>query len=167
VPRAFHHAVEAYKIRDELARQGVGVATWTDWWGRKIEMQDGVPAGIALLDEAGVRVALHSDSADDIQRLNQEAGKAMAAGWRAGLEVDRASAIRWITANPAWLLGIDQRTGTLEPGKRADVTIWSGDPFSVYTRADQVFIAGERVYDRFDPASFPVSDFELGLREAP
>lgn len=163
-PRAFHHAVEAYKIRHELARAGIGVATWTDWWGRKIEMQDAVPEGIALLDEAGVRVALHSDSADDIQRLNQEAGKAMAAGRRAGIAVDRARAIRWLTANPAWLLGIEQRVGTLEAGKLADVTVWSRDPFSVYARADLVFIAGALVYDRGRPGSFPLSDFELGLR---
>ena len=166
-PRAFHHAVEAYKIRDVLAEAGVGVATWADRWGFKIEALDAVPAGIALLDAAGVRVAVHSDSPNDIQRLNQEAAKAMAAGWREGLEVDRARAIRWITANPAWILGVEERTGTLEPGKLADVVVWSGDPFSVYSRADLVYIAGRRVYDRADPGSYPVSDFELGRRSAP
>lgn len=166
-PRAFHHAVEAYKIRDVLAGAGVGVATWTDWWGRKLEMYDTVPAAVALLHKAGVRVAVHSDSAYDIQRLNQEAAKAMAAGQRAGIPVGRADAIRWITANPAWLLGIEKRTGMLEAGKLADVTVWSGDPFSVYTKADLVFIGGETVYDRADPDSYPRSDYELGLGELP
>ena len=166
-PRAFHHAVEAYKIRDALAEAGVGVATWTDWWGRKIEMLDAVPAGIALLDAAGVRVAVHSDSPDDIQRLNQEAAKAMAAGRRAGLTVEREQAIRWITANPAWIVGIEDRVGTLEPGKLADLVVWSGDPFSVYTRAELVFIGGELIYDRANPAHLPPTDFELGQRSAP
>ncbi len=166
-PRAFHHAVEAYKIREQLAEAGVGVATWTDWWGLRVELLDAVPASVALLDGAGVRVAIHSDSPADIQRLNQEAGKAMAAGWRAGLDVDRARAIRWVTANPAWLLGIEEQVGTLEAGKQADLAIWSRDPFSVYARAQLVFIAGELVYDRADPGRFPVSDFELGQRRAP
>ena len=166
-PRAFHHAVEAYKIRDALAEARVGVATWADWWGRKVELLDAVPAAIALLDDAGVRVAVHSDSPDDIQRLNQEAAKALAAGRRAGLEVTREQAIRWITANPAWLVGIEEQVGTLEPGKRADLVVWSGDPFSVYTRAQLVFVDGTLIYDRADPARFPASDFELGQRIAP
>jgi imidazolonepropionase-like amidohydrolase len=166
-PRAFHHAVEAYKIRDRLAAAGVGAVVWSDWWGFKMEALDGVPAGAALLDVAGVRVALHSDSERDVQRLNQEAARALAAGRRAGIPVDRDRALRWITANPAWVLGIDDRVGTLEPGKEADVVVWSGDPFSIYTRADLVFSAGELVYDRNSPGLYPSSDFELGIREAP
>lgn len=162
-PRAFHHAVEAYKIRDRLAQAGVGAVVFADWGGLKMELVDAVPANAALLDAAGVRVALHSDSPYDIQRLNQEAAKAMAAGKRAGLAVERENALRWITANPAWILGIDARVGTLEPGKDADLVIWSGDPFSVYAHAEQVFIAGRGVYERSNSAS-PRSDFELGLR---
>ncbi len=164
-PRAFHHAVEAYKIRDRLAQAGVGAVVWADWGGLKMELVDAVPANAALLDEAGVRVALHSDSPYDIQRMNQEAAKAMAAGRRAGLSVEREAALRWITANPAWILGIDARVGTLEPGKDADLVIWSADPFSVYAHADQVFVAGQLVYDRENPGP-PRSDFELGLRGA-
>ena len=160
-PRAFHHATEAYKIRALLAEQEVGAVVWADWWGRKFEMLDAVPASAALLDAAGVRVALHSDSPYEIQRLNQMAARALAAGKRAGIEIGRERAIRWITANPAWVLGIDARTGTLEPGKDADLTVWSGDPFSVYTRADLVLIAGEPVFDRRG-AERP-TDFELGL----
>ena len=165
-PRAFHHAVEAYKIRDALAEAGVGAVVWADWWGVKIELFDAIPANAAMLDDAGVRVALHSDSARDVQRMNQQAAVAMAAGKRVGLATDRDRAIRWITANAAWVLGIDERTGTLEEGKDADVVVWSGDPFSVYTKADLVWIAGELVYDRADPPRLPRSDFELGLRRA-
>ena len=165
-PRAFHHAVEAYKIRERLAQAGVGAVVWADWSGIKLELLDAVPANAALLDQAGVRVALHSDSPYDIQRLNQEAAKAMTAGRRAGVPVDRDAALRWITANPAWILGIDSRVGTLEPGKDADLVIWSADPFSVYARAEQVFIAGRREFDRAHPGP-PRSDFELGLRGSP
>lgn len=162
-PRAFHHAIEAYKIRNELAEAGVGAAVWVDWWGNKMEMLDTVPANAALLDEAGVKVAVHSDSPYDVQRLNQQAAKALAAGLRAGVEADRDRAIRWITANPAWLLGIEDRTGTLEPGRDADLVVWSGDPFSVYSRADLVLIEGQRVYDRANPELYPPSDFDLGI----
>ena len=166
-PRAFHHAIEAYKIRAQLAEAGVGAAVWVDWWGNKMEMLDAVPANAALLDEAGVRVAVHSDSPYDVQRLNQQAAKALAAGLRAGVRVDRDRAIRWITANPAWMLGIEERTGTLEPGRDADLVVWSGDPLSVYSRADLVFIEGKRVYDRANPELFPVSDFDLGIGVQP
>jgi len=165
-PRAFHHAVEAYKIRDRLASAGVGAVVWADWGGMKMELVDAIPANAALLDQAGVRVALHSDSPYDIQRLNQEAAKALAAGKRAGVPVEREAALRWITANPAWILGIDARVGTLEPGKAADLVIWSGDPFSVYAHAEQVYIDGRREFDRAHPGP-PRSDFELGLQSAP
>ena len=110
---------------------------------------------------------MHSDSPYDVQRLNQQAAKALAAGLRAGVRVDRDRAIRWITANPAWLLGIEERTGTLEPGRDADLVVWSGDPLSVYSRADLVFIEGQRVYDRANPELFPVSDFDLGIGAQP
>jgi imidazolonepropionase-like amidohydrolase len=169
-PRAFHHATEAYKIADRLSEAGVGAVVWSDWpelGTSKMEMHDMVGANAALLDVAGVRVALHSDSSGDIQRLNQEAAKALAAGLRLELDVDRDRAIRWITANPAWVLGIEDRVGTIELGKDADLVIWSGDPFSVYSRVEKVFIEGELVYDRASPDLYPPSDFELGLGVEP
>jgi imidazolonepropionase-like amidohydrolase len=161
-PRAFHHAVEAYKIRDRLAEAGVGAVVWAGWWGVKMELLDAVPANAALLDSAGVKVALHSDSPRDVQWLNREAAKAMTAGRRAGLEVGPDAAIRWVTANPAWILGIEKRVGTLELGKDADLVVWSGDPLSVYAQADLVFIEGKLVYDRASPGVLGRSDFELG-----
>ena len=160
---AFHHGVEAYKIAAELAERGVCGALWSDWWGFKAEAWDGIQENIALVDRPADGCAIvHSDSAEGIQRLNQDAAKAMTRGQRAGMDIPPERAIRWITANPARALGILAQTGTLEPGKMADVVLWNGNPFSVYAQADQVFIDGARVYDRNDPARQPLSDFELG-----
>ena len=161
--RSFHHAVEAYKIADALAEAGVAASVWADWWGFKAEAYDTIRANAALLHAAGVRAIIHSDSAQGIQRLNQEAAKAKAAGERAGLRITEDDALRWITANAAWALGVEEVTGTLEPGKLADVVVWSGDPLSVYSHAEQVYLGGALVFDRADPAHQPRTDFEVGL----
>ncbi len=164
---AFHHAVEAYKIADLLAENGVCGALWADWWGFKMEAYDGIQENIALVDRPdGGCAIVHSDSQEGIQRLNQEAAKAMTRGNRAGMDITPAEAIRWITANPAKAMGIDQQTGTLEAGKMADVVLWSGNPFSVYTKADQVYVDGALVYDRSDSEHQAVSDFMLGQQPA-
>jgi imidazolonepropionase-like amidohydrolase len=160
--RSFHHAVEGYKIADVLARDSVAVSIWYDWWGFKMESADGIPENAALVQAAGGRVVIHSDSEDGIQRLNQAAGQAMFAGDQAGIPVTREQAIRWITANPAWVLGIDATTGTLEAGKAADVVLWSGDPFSVYSKAERVWNDGWLVFDRNDPTHQWQTDFNLG-----
>jgi imidazolonepropionase-like amidohydrolase len=159
---AFHHAVESYKIADLLAKEGICSAMWADWWGFKMEALDGIRENIALVDKAGACAMLHSDSAEGIQRLNQEAAKAMAAGNRAGIPVTREQAIRWLTINPAKAIGVDKQTGSLETGKMADVVVWSGDPFSVYSRAEKVFVDGALLYDRDDPTRQPEMDFSLG-----
>ncbi len=161
--RSFHHAVEAYKIADYLAREGTAVSIWADWWGFKQEAMDGIHENAALVEQAGGRPVIHSDSESGIQRLNQEAAKAMYYGQRAGIAITRNQTLRWITANPAWVLGLDSLVGTLEPGKMADVVLWSADPFSVYARALQVYNDGWLVYDRNDPARQPRTDFQLGL----
>jgi imidazolonepropionase-like amidohydrolase len=160
---AFHHAVEAYKIADRLADKGVCAAMWADWWGFKMEAYDGVQENLAIVDFPERSCAIvHSDSADGIQRLNQEAAKAMAHGQRVGLAVPPERAIRWLTLNPAKSLGLDDRIGTLEAGKAADVVIWNRNPFSVYALADQVFIDGDLRFDRAHPQDKPRSDFLLG-----
>jgi imidazolonepropionase-like amidohydrolase len=159
---AFHHAVEAYKVADLLAQAGTCGAMWADWWGFKMEALDGIRENIALVDAAGGCAIVHSDSAEGIQRLNQEAAKSMAAANRAGIPVTREQAIRWITINPARAMGIGEVTGSLEPGKMADVVLWSGDPFSVYSKADQVYVDGALVYERGNPALTPRTDFSLG-----
>jgi len=163
---AFHHAVESYKIADLLAKEGICSAMWADWWGFKMEAWDGIRENIALVEKAGACAIVHSDSADGIQRLNQEAAKAMAAGNRAGIPMTREQAIRWITINPAKAMGIDRQTGSLEPGKMADVVLWSGDPFSVYSRAEKVYVDGALLYDRNDPKRQPEMDFSLGMTDA-
>ncbi len=160
---AFHHAVEAYKIADRLAEAGTCAAMWSDWWGFKLEAWDAIRENVPMVAAAGACAILHSDSADDIQRLNQEAAKAMAAGNRAGLSVTPEQAISWLTLNPARSLGIAQETGSLEPGKRADVVLWDGDPFSVYTKTRKVFIDGARIFDRDDPTRQPELDFTVGM----
>jgi imidazolonepropionase-like amidohydrolase len=159
--RSFHHAVEAYKIRDVLVEQDVAVSTWADWWGFKLEAYDAIMENLALIHEAGGHAIVHSDSAVGIQRLNQEAAKAYYVGVEAGIELKEDDAIRWITANPAWALGIQDQTGSLEAGKRADIAVWDGHPLSIYTRADKVFVAGLLRYDQTDNELL-WSDFELG-----
>lgn len=161
--RAFHHALEAYKLRDELAARQVAVATWADWWGYKLEAWDGIPENAGLVAQAGGRAVIHSDSALGIQRLNQEAGKAM---WRAresGVPVSEEEALRWVTLNPAWVMGVEERTGSLEPGKMADVVLWKNHPLSVYARAQRVWADGVVTYDAARGAE-DASDFELGER---
>ncbi|MBL8271402.1 amidohydrolase [Steroidobacter sp.] len=163
---AFHHAVEAYKIADLLARNRVCAAMWADWWGFKMEAFDAIQENIAFVERAHDGCAIvHSDSEREIQRLNQSAAKAMARGQRMGVAIPPERAIRWLTANAARVLGIEERTGTLEAGKMADVVVWNGNPFSVYALAEQVFIDGAIVYDRSRPAQQPRSDFQLGLME--
>lgn len=160
--RSFHHAVEAYKIADALAKAGTSASVWADWWGFKAEAFDGIRENAAMLSGAGARAIIHSDSGIGIQHLNQEASKAMWAGRRVGIDVPDDEALRWITANPAWALGVLDRVGTLEPGKQADIVVWDGDPFSVYSKAERVWIEGRLVYDRREPATQPHTDFELG-----
>jgi imidazolonepropionase-like amidohydrolase len=159
---AFHHAIEAYKMPDLLKASGTCAAVWADWWGFKMEAWDGIVENLPMVDAGGACAMIHSDSEDGIQRLNQEVAKAWAAGRRAGLDIPEARAISWMTLNPAKALGIDDRTGSLAPGKMADVVLWSADPFSVYAKAEKVFVDGALVYDRLDPARQPESDFMLG-----
>ena len=163
---AFHHAVEAYKIADLLADNGICGALWADWWGFKHEAYDMVQENIAIIDQArnGTGCAVvHSDDAIGIQHLNQEAAKALAAGNRAGFNISKARAMKWITSNPAKAAGIEKTTGSLVKGKNADVVIWNKNPFSVYAIAQKVFIDGNLMFDRDDSSSKPVSDFDLGI----
>ena len=162
----FHHAIEAYKVADILAEQGVCSAMWADWWGFKHEAYDMVWENVAIVDQArnGTGCAIvHSDSAVGIQHLNQEASKALAAGRRSGLDIDKARAIQWITLNAAKGLGIQDRVGSLEVGKMADVVIWSGDPFSVYSTVEKVFIDGHIKYENETVEEFERTDFDLGI----
>ncbi|AWL11694.1 Dihydroorotase [Saliniradius amylolyticus] len=159
---SFHHAVESYKIADLLAENNVCSSMWADWWGFKMEAYDGIRENIAMVEQAGACAIVHSDSDLGIQRLNQEASKALSDGQRAGIELDKAVAWTWLSANPAKSLGIFDQTGSLEAGKNADLVLWSTDPFSTYAQAERVYIDGGLAYDRQNPDSWPVRDFELG-----
>lgn len=159
---SFHHAVEGYKITALLKAEGICAAVWPDWWGFKMEAQDGIRENAAFLDAGGVCTMMHSDSPAIGQRLNLEAAKAAGAGRRAGLSLPPEHVIEWVTRNPARALGLDDRIGTLAAGMNGDLVIWSGDPFSVYSHADIVLIDGAIAFDRRDPARQPRSDFDLG-----
>ena len=129
--RAFHHALEMYKVADKIAPEGTAIATFTDWWGFKDEAWDAIPWNAVMSMRKGVRVALKSDSNDHIRRLNQEAGKMVHYG---GATEDEA--IRMVTLNPAWIIGVDRRkTGSIDVGKDADLVLWNHDPLSTYARA--------------------------------
>jgi len=144
--RAFHHALEMYKVADKVAAEGIGIATFADWWGYKHEAFDAIPWNAVLSMRKGVRVAIKSDSNDFARRLNQEAAKAIRYG---GATEDEA--LRMITLNPAWIVGVDDRVGSLDVGKDADISIWNHHPLSSYALVDQVLIDGDVYFDRSLP----------------
>ncbi|QHL91112.1 amidohydrolase family protein [Sphingomonas changnyeongensis] len=158
----FHHAVESYKIADLLRDNGICSALWADWWGFKMEAYDAINENLPLVHRAGACAITHSDDANGIQRLNQETAKAIANGRRIGIDIPDEVAWTWLAINPARAMGIADRTGSLKPGKMADLVLWNGHPFSVYTRPEKVWIDGALLYDALDPKRRPVSDFELG-----
>src|SRR3954470_13285024 len=159
---AFHHAVEAYKIADLLRDNHICAAMWADWYGFKMEAYDGIQENIALVHHAGACAIIHSDDPNGIQRLNQEVAKARSSGMKAGFDVPEAVAWKWLAINPAKAIGVSDRTGSLKPGKMADVVLWNGNPLSVFTRPEKVWIDGALMYDALNPNRRPVSDFELG-----
>lgn len=141
--RAFHHALEAYKVAEQMAAEGVAIATFADWWGFKHEAWDAIPWNAVIAMRKGVRVAIKSDSEDFVRRLNQEAAKTIRYG---GATEDEA--LRMITINPAWIVGVDNRVGSIEVGKDADLVLWDGQPLSVYGKVDKVWIDGDVYFDR-------------------
>ena len=141
--RTLQHALEAYKVAPEVAAAGVGVSTFSDWWAYKAEAFDAIPYNAALLVRKGVLVSVNSDSAELMRHLNTEAAKAMKYG---GL--NETEALSLVTINPAKQLGIDNRVGSIEPGKDADLTIFDKHPLSNYAKVDKVFIDGQLYFDR-------------------
>ncbi|HEY1265152.1 MAG TPA: amidohydrolase [Terriglobales bacterium] len=144
--RAFHHALDAYKVADKLAEEGVGIATFADWWGYKNEAYDAIPWNAVMAMRKGVRVAIKSDSGDFARRLNQEAAKTMRYGGATEEE-----ALKMITLNAAWIIGVEDRIGSIDVGKDADLVIWDGYPLSSYGVPDKVLIDGELYFDRSLP----------------
>ena len=139
----FQHVLEGFKIAEELAAHGAGASTFSDWWSFKIEAYDAIPHNSAIMTRKGVVVSINSDSAEEARHLNQEAAKAMRWG---GLNEQEALAL--VTLNPAKQLRIDDRVGSIEEGKDADLVLYGQYPLSVYAIPEQVFIEGERYFDR-------------------
>ena len=144
--RAFHHALEAYKVADKIAAEGVAIATFADWWGYKQEAWDAIPWNAVMSMRKGVRVAIKSDSDDFARRLNQEAAKTMRYGGATEEE-----ALKMVTLNAAWIIGVDDRVGSIDVGKDADLVIWDGYPLSSYGVPNKVLIDGDVYFDRSLP----------------
>ncbi|MGA2981286.1 MAG: amidohydrolase [Terriglobales bacterium] len=144
--RAFHHALEAYKVADQLAASNIAIATFSDWWGYKQEAWDAIPWNAVMSMRKGVRVAIKSDSEDYTRRLNQEAAKTIRYGGATEEE-----ALKMITLNPAWIVGVDDRVGSIDVGKDADLVIWDGYPLSSYGVPEKVLIDGDVYFDRSQP----------------
>ncbi|HZN06097.1 MAG TPA: amidohydrolase [Pyrinomonadaceae bacterium] len=141
--KTFQHVLEGYKVAKEIAAHGAGASIFADSWGYKIEAYDAIPYAAAIMTRAGVVVSMNSDSDERARRLNIEAAKAMHWG-----DLTEEQALKTITLNPAIQLGIQERVGSIEVGKDADVAIWNGHPFSVYSRVDTTFIDGTVFFDR-------------------
>lgn len=139
----FTHILEGYKVADKMAAHGAGGSSFADWWAYKFEVWEAIPHNGAIMHEQGVTVAFNSDDAEMARRLNQEAGKAVRFGG-----VKEEDALKFVTLNPAKLLHIDDQTGSLKPGKDADVVVWSDNPLSVYAKAEMTFVDGIKFFDR-------------------
>jgi imidazolonepropionase-like amidohydrolase len=139
----FTHILEGYKVADKMKAHGVGASSFSDWWAYKYEVIDAIPYNAAILNAQGVVTALNSDDAEMARRLNQEAGKAVMYG-----EVSEEDAWKMVTLNPAKLLHIDNRVGSVKAGKDADVVLWSEHPMSVYAKAEMTLVDGIRFFDR-------------------
>jgi imidazolonepropionase-like amidohydrolase len=144
--RAFHHALEAYKVPEKLAAENIGIATFADWWGYKQEAWDAIPWNAVMSMRKGVRVAIKSDSDDFARRLNQEAAKTMRYGGATEEE-----ALKMITLNAAWIIGVDDKVGSIDVGKDGDLVIWDGYPLSSSAVPSKVLIDGDVYFDRSLP----------------
>ncbi|MEQ8316889.1 MAG: amidohydrolase family protein [Phycisphaerales bacterium] len=137
----FQHGLECYKVAEAVREHSIGASLFSDWWAYKVEVQDAIPYAGPILHEAGVNVSFNSDSDELARRMNVEAAKAVKYG---GLSPEEA--IRFVTINPAIQLAIDDRVGSLEAGKDADLVIWSGDPLSTMSRAERVYVDGREYF---------------------
>ncbi|MEN8886927.1 MAG: amidohydrolase family protein, partial [Winogradskyella sp.] len=138
----FTHILEGYKVADKMAEHGVGGSTFSDWWAYKYEVNDAIPYNAAIMHNAGVVVAINSDDAEMSRRLNQEAAKSVKYGG-----VSEEDAWKFVTLNPAKLLHLDERVGSLKVGKDADVVLWTDHPLSIYAKAEKTIIEGVTYFD--------------------
>ena len=138
----FTHILEGYKVADKMAEHGVGAATFSDWWAYKFEVNDAIPYNAAIMQQQGITVAINSDDQEMIRRLNQEAGKTVKYGGMTELE-----AWKMVTINPAKLLHLDDRVGSIKKGKDADLVLWNDHPMSIYAKAEKTLIEGVVYFD--------------------
>ena len=143
----FTHILEGYKVADKMAKHGVGGSTFSDWWAYKYEVNDAIPFNAAIMHNAGVTVAINSDDREMSRRLNQEAAKTIKYGGMSELE-----AWKTVTINPAKLLHIDDKVGSIKIGKDADVVLWSDHPMSIYAKVEKTIIEGKVFFDRAEDA---------------
>jgi hypothetical protein len=143
----FTHILEGYKVADKMKKHGVGGSSFSDWWAYKMEVKDAIPHNAAILTKMGVVTAINSDDAEMARRLNQEAAKAVKYG---GLTEEEA--LKLVTLNPAKLLHLDNRMGSIKPGKDGDVVLWTDNPLSIYAKVDKTIIEGTVYYDAQEDA---------------
>jgi len=139
----FTHILEGYKVADKMAEHGVAGSTFSDWWAYKYEVIDAIPQNGAIMHKNGVLTGFNSDDAEMARRLNQEAAKAVKYGG-----VSEEDAWKFVTLNPAKMLHIDNRVGSIKVGKDADVVLWSDNPLSIYAKAEMTFVDGIKYFDR-------------------
>ena len=144
----FTHILEGYKVADKMKRHGVGAASFSDWWAYKFEVYEAIPFNGAILHSQGVTTAFNSDDAEMARRLNQESAKAIKYG-----NLSETEALKFVTLNPAKLLHLDHRVGSLKEGKDADVVLWNGHPLSVYSLVEKTFIDGIKYFDNDEQAN--------------
>ena len=138
----FTHILEGYKVADKMKAHGIAGSTFADWWAYKMEVQEAIPYNGKIMHNVGIVTAYNSDDAEMARRLNQEAGKAILYG-----DVPQEEAFKFVTLNPAKMLHIDARVGSLKPGKDADVVVWSANPLSIYAKAEKTFVDGIEYWD--------------------
>jgi imidazolonepropionase-like amidohydrolase len=138
----FTHILEGYKVADKMAEHGVGGSTFSDWWAYKYEVNDAIPYNASIMHNAGVLVAINSDDGEMARRLNQEAAKSVKYGG-----VPEEEAWKFVTLNPAKLLHIDDKVGSIKVGKDADLVLWSDHPLSIYAKAEKTIIEGATYFD--------------------
>lgn len=155
----FTHILEGYKLADKMKAHGAAGSTFSDWWAYKYEVKDAIPYNASLLNQAGVLTGINSDDAEMARRLNQEAAKSMKYGG-----MNEEEALKMVTLNPAKMLHIDHRVGSLSPGKDADLVIWSGHPLSVYSKAEKTFVDGIKYFDRSQLSHLKTRDLQERAR---
>jgi hypothetical protein len=138
----FTHILEGYKMADKMKAHNIAGSTFSDWWAYKMEVSDAIPYNAALMHDVGVVMAINSDDAEMARRLNQEAGKTVAYG-----HVSEEEALKMVTLNPAKMLHVDNRVGSIKTGKDADLVLWSADPLSIYAVAEKTFVDGIPYWD--------------------